>query len=767
MRDRGYDEASFPQKMTENGATYRFGEVEVDAVRGTLTRNGEKVYLRPKTFQVLAYLIKNRGVDLKKDDIIRDVWHDTAVVDDVLVQSIKDIRRALNDDTREPRFVRTIPKVGYRFLPETDDMPNGKDMLQADVVIPPPRYLIALGIIVVLGILAALSFRLAWNSTDDIRVAQTPGKRSVLVMFFDNQSQQEELGWLREGLADMMIAGLARSPNLTVISRLQLHVLLDRYGSATEKSISLPQALEIARRSGSETLIAGTFSRLGDKIRVEAQAYKSADGELLASEALTVSKPEEILTEIDLIILKISRKLGGTGPDSNAGVVRSMTDNLAAYRYYSLAVEKAHALHSEEAIALLEKATSLDPEFAMAHARIGYTYAVSAGLAEKGKPPLERAFRLSDRLTELDRLYITAWYAIANLDYPGAIVSLQELILKYPLETEAYWRTGRLLLGEERYEDAIAVLRQGLSIDPDDRNIYNALSATYRDSNRHSEAVSMAERYVLLAPNEPNALDTLALAQQAAGNYAAAAENYEKAIAMSPGFGVAVLHNANLLFQTGRYRDAEKYYLRYLNAADSDADRAWARARIAWVRWRMGDAPAARTNAQLALKLDSGAFEIPLLIAIEGKDAAEVERLRSRLETHAAYSERGLRPSQRSAFALRGKLALYDNDVSGAVTLFARAITHRPLFWDIEPLEDCLASAHLAAGMATEAASEYERVLSLNPNYPRAAFHLGQAYERAGEPAKAVESYRRFLGTWKNADSDLEEIGIARRSISE
>ena len=105
-------------------------------------------------------------------------------------------------------------------------------------------------------------------------------------------------------------------------------------------------------------------------------------------------------------------------------------------------MEKAQALHNTEAIALLEKAVALDPQFAMAHARIGYVYAVTWGLADKGKPHLEKAFQLSDRLTEKDKLYITAWYAIANLDYPGAAQMFRQVIAEYPLEIEAYWRLG-------------------------------------------------------------------------------------------------------------------------------------------------------------------------------------------------------------------------------------------------------------------------------------------------------------------------------------
>src|SRR5439155_26024858 len=100
-----------------------------------------------------------------------------------------------------------------------------------------------------------------------------------------------------------------------------------------------------------------------------------------------------------------------------------------------------------------------------------YAYAVGWGREDDGKPYLEKAFQLSARLTEKDRFYITAWYAIANLDFPAAIKSFREIVAHYPLEVEAYRRLGLLLKGEEQLDEAIEVLKQGLVIDSG-RRIY-------------------------------------------------------------------------------------------------------------------------------------------------------------------------------------------------------------------------------------------------------------------------------------------------------
>src|SRR5437868_7280750 len=95
---------------------YRFDDVEVDASGGTVSRGGQAHYLRQQTFQVLLYLLEHRDRIVNKEELITHIWQGAAVTDNALVQCIADIRRALGDDWRQPRFVKTLPKSGYRFI---------------------------------------------------------------------------------------------------------------------------------------------------------------------------------------------------------------------------------------------------------------------------------------------------------------------------------------------------------------------------------------------------------------------------------------------------------------------------------------------------------------------------------------------------------------------------------------------------------------------------------------------------------------------------
>src|SRR5207302_2410481 len=293
----------------------------------------------------------------------------------------------------------------------------------------------------------------------------------------DNQSSSADLDWLREGLADMLITDLSRSRNLIVLSRQQLYMWLERSGHKESEKIRLDEALDIARRSQAKIVVLGGFARFGEQVRVNVQLHDTRDGQLLATESLVADKAEQIVTQVDLLALKLASYLGATpGKDNaNAGLTAVMTHNLEAYRYYSLGVEKAQAIQSQEAIALFEKAIALDPELAMAYARIGYTYVVIWSRTDEGKPYLEKAFTLTYRLTEHEKLNITAWYALANQDYPTAIKAYHDIVERYPLEVEAYQRLGRLLRGEERLEEAVEILKQGLVIDSGAKELYNSL----------------------------------------------------------------------------------------------------------------------------------------------------------------------------------------------------------------------------------------------------------------------------------------------------
>jgi DNA-binding winged helix-turn-helix (wHTH) protein len=95
---------------------YRFNEFLLSPRRRTLTRNGREQPLIPRYFDLLVFLVERRGDAVHRRDIFDRIWSDVIVSDSALSQAIRTIRRVLGDDSREPRFVRTVSRHGYQFV---------------------------------------------------------------------------------------------------------------------------------------------------------------------------------------------------------------------------------------------------------------------------------------------------------------------------------------------------------------------------------------------------------------------------------------------------------------------------------------------------------------------------------------------------------------------------------------------------------------------------------------------------------------------------
>src|SRR5689334_14384867 len=108
--------------MTTGGSTalapvhIRFGEFELDQANARLSRSGQPIALAPTPFELLCALARQPGAMLTKHALLDGVWGHRFVSDSVLKGAISDIRIALGDDPRQPRFIETVPRRGYRFV---------------------------------------------------------------------------------------------------------------------------------------------------------------------------------------------------------------------------------------------------------------------------------------------------------------------------------------------------------------------------------------------------------------------------------------------------------------------------------------------------------------------------------------------------------------------------------------------------------------------------------------------------------------------------
>lgn len=99
---------------------FRLGDFSVEPEADRLHLGGETFHLEPKVMEVLLVLVKHAGHVVNKEALLDAVWGSRFVAESTLSRAIAELRRALRDDAREPRYIETVPRRGYRLLPEVE-----------------------------------------------------------------------------------------------------------------------------------------------------------------------------------------------------------------------------------------------------------------------------------------------------------------------------------------------------------------------------------------------------------------------------------------------------------------------------------------------------------------------------------------------------------------------------------------------------------------------------------------------------------------------
>ena len=246
----------------------RVGTWLVQPSLNTVSQNGTRRQLEPKVMEVLICLAHHPGETLPKEQIMKSVWSDTFVSDDVLVRSVSEIRRAFDDDPRESKFIQTISKRGYRLIaPVQSVQPDARPATDSRAAKDKPRVWIR-GLQIGLGVSAVTLVLLVGlpaakpSSWRRFFAAPTAPKiRSLAVLPLSSLSSDPTQAFFADGVTDALITDLAQISGLKVLSR----TTTLRYGRPDK---SLPQ---IARELNVDGIVEGTVQRSGDRVRITAQ----------------------------------------------------------------------------------------------------------------------------------------------------------------------------------------------------------------------------------------------------------------------------------------------------------------------------------------------------------------------------------------------------------------------------------------------------------------------------------------------------------------
>jgi len=113
--------------VRHEGRIYRFADFTLDVCEHRLSRGDQEIYLRPKTFETLLYLVERHGHLVEKNDLLDKLWADAIVTESALTHCIEEVRKALEDDAHHPHYIKTIPRVGFKFIADVEEISSAAE----------------------------------------------------------------------------------------------------------------------------------------------------------------------------------------------------------------------------------------------------------------------------------------------------------------------------------------------------------------------------------------------------------------------------------------------------------------------------------------------------------------------------------------------------------------------------------------------------------------------------------------------------------------
>ena len=339
-----------------------FGRYRLDP-RGGLTSGAREIRLTPKALALLSFLAERPGAVVTKDELFAAVWPETTVGDAALVTCIQELRSALKDDARRPRYIETLHRRGYRFIGKPASVPAPKDQVN--------------------GKAPALAL---------------PDKPSIAVLPFTNMSGEADQDYFADGISEDLITGLARIRWLFVIARNSSFVYKNRAVDVKQVSSEL----------GVRYVLEGSVRRAGNRLRITAQLVDATTGGHQWAE-----KYDRAVGDIFAVQDEITRSVAAAiephllAAEGLRAMSRSAGD-LGAWELVARAqayVSRMSKTDYETAIGILARAVDAYPDYAPARSLLGFCFAFGAHMGwvdratavPTGREHASRAIALDDR----------------------------------------------------------------------------------------------------------------------------------------------------------------------------------------------------------------------------------------------------------------------------------------------------------------------------------------------------------------------------------
>ena len=523
------------------GGRYRFDDVEIDLNGFRLLKDGKVVPVEPKALKLLIFLVENRGRLVHRREIIDAVWSGAFVSDHVLNRAIGQLRKLLVDDAKAPRYVETVPTLGYRFIAE----------LQAEVPLAeqPASPL--------------LSNRERESNESPLGVPVAPISaidshriQAIAVLPLEDFSGNSENEYFADGMTEALITCLAKIKALRIISRTSVM----QYKKVRKP---LPQ---IARELNVDAVIEGSVLRSGDRVRIAAQLIHAATDRHLWAESY-----ERDFGDILSVQSEIARRIADAikvmlTPEERAQLTENRKVDPEAHELYFKARyhwNKRTEESIKKAIGYFHRALDCDPAFAKGYAGLADAYHILGYynmLPPKEAYPNGRAAAL--KALELDDLLAEPHATLGAIkrdfewDWDGADEEFRRAIEINPGLAEAHHWRGTLMSMQGLHSEALREKAKALEIDPLSVVIRTDVGRMFYFARKFDEAIERLLAAIDMDPHHPIAHSWLGTVYLQKGRFDEAISALQKGRSLSDDSSYALAQLAHGYAVAGRENDA-------------------------------------------------------------------------------------------------------------------------------------------------------------------------------------------------------------------
>ncbi|HXL79907.1 MAG TPA: protein kinase [Pyrinomonadaceae bacterium] len=598
-------------------------------------------------------------------------------------------------------------------------------------------------------------------------------KDTVLLADFVNTTGEPVFdGTLKQALA----VQLGQSPFLNIYPDDRVREALRFMGRSPDDRVTRDVAREIGQRQGLKAMLAGSISSLGSHYVITLEAINVQSGDVIAREQGEAESKEHVLTTLGQVASHLREKLGeslGSIKKFDAPIEQATTSSLEALKAFSQGNDLRQKGQEREALPFYKRAIEVDPNFALAYARLAVGYN-NGGETELAMEYTQKAYDLRDRVSEREKFYIAEKY-------------------------HSYVTGNR--------EEAVNVLKAWAQTYPNDFIPHNNLAVNYNFDGQYEDSLKEAREAVRLSPTNAQAQANLIEAFMRLGRLDEARETLEQALGQNPGsvyhfyrYELAFLRGdeetmkkdldwfaskptdsnffdlqAGTAVSRGQWRKAQDFVRhstdlmlsqdRKENASQNEANLAFAHAVL-------GHCAESKQMATHAISLSRGRVDLGVAaidFALCG-DTAQAQSLADELLKRFPQESINIRivnPMIRAAIANdRGKYAEAIELLQPASRFELGALSG---FW----ISYIRAQAYMGKRSGREAAGEYQKILDhrtvelFSPLYTLAHLGLARAAALTGDTSKSRTEYQNFFAAWKDADADLPVLVQAKKEYEQ